>query len=70
LLGRLSSGLPSIRIASHFPSHFPSSSFLSNAFQGYFHMPPMGTENIKRPLFAPGRSLVAMDLGAVLPERT
>ena len=26
----------------------------------------MGTENIKRLLFAPDRSLVAMDLGAVL----
>jgi len=45
-------------------------SFLPNAFQGYFHMPRMGTENIKRLLFAPDRSLVAMDLGAVLPERT
>jgi hypothetical protein len=33
-------------------------------------MPRMGTENIKRLLFAPHRSLVAMDLGAVLPERT
>jgi hypothetical protein len=33
-------------------------------------MPRMGTENIKRRLFAPDRSLVAMDLGAVLPERT
>jgi hypothetical protein len=33
-------------------------------------MPRMGTENIKRLLFAPDRSLVAMDLGAVLPERT
>jgi hypothetical protein len=40
-----------------------------NAFQGYFHMPRMGTENIKRLLFAPDRSRVAMDLGAVLPER-
>jgi hypothetical protein len=40
-----------------------------NAFQGYFHMPRMGTENIKRLLFAPDRSQVAMDLGAVLPER-
>lgn len=39
-----------------------------NAFQGYFHMPRMGTENIKRLLFAPDRSHVAMDLGAVLPE--
>jgi hypothetical protein len=39
-----------------------------NAFQGYFHMPRMGTENIKRLLFAPDRSQVAMDLGAVLPE--
>jgi hypothetical protein len=41
-----------------------------NAFPGYFHMPRMGTENIKRLLFAPNRSQVAMDLGAVLPERT
>ena len=41
-----------------------------NAFQGYFHMPRMGSENIKRLLFAPDRSPVAMDLGAVLPERT
>jgi hypothetical protein len=40
-----------------------------NAFQGYFHMPRMGTENIKRLLFAPDRSRVAMDLGAVLPGR-
>jgi hypothetical protein len=40
-----------------------------NAFQGYFHVPRMGTENIKRLLFAPDRSQVAMDLGAVLPER-
>jgi hypothetical protein len=39
-----------------------------NAFQGYFHMPRMGTENIKRLLFAPDRSQVAMDLGAVLPD--
>ena len=41
-----------------------------NAFQGYFHMPRMGTQNIERLLFAPDRSQVAMDLGAVLPERT
>jgi hypothetical protein len=41
-----------------------------NAFQGYFHMPRMGTENIKRLLFAPDRSQAAMDLGAMLPERT
>ena len=41
-----------------------------NAFQGYFHMPRMGTENIERLLFAPDRSQVAMDLGAVLPEPT
>jgi hypothetical protein len=40
-----------------------------NAFQGYFHMPRLGAENIKRLLFAPDRSQVAMDLGAVLPER-
>ena len=39
-----------------------------NAFQGYFHMPRMGTENIKRLLFAPDRSQVAMDLGAVCPS--
>jgi hypothetical protein len=41
-----------------------------NAFQGYFHMPRMGTENIKRLLFAADRTQVTMDLGAVLPERT
>ena len=41
-----------------------------NAFQGYFHMPRMGTQNIKRLLFAADRSQVAMDLGAVLPEPT
>jgi hypothetical protein len=41
-----------------------------NAFQGYFHMPRFGTENIKRLLFAPDRSQVSMDLGPVLPERT
>jgi hypothetical protein len=41
-----------------------------NAFQGYFHMPRLGTENIRRLLFAPDRSQVEMDLGAVLPERT
>jgi hypothetical protein len=40
------------------------------AFQGYFHMPRMGAENIKRLLFAPDRSQVTMDLGAVLPEQT
>jgi hypothetical protein len=40
-----------------------------NAFQGYFHMPRMDTENMKRLLFASDRSDVAMDLGAVLPER-
>jgi hypothetical protein len=40
-----------------------------NAFQGYFHMPRMGTENIKRLLFARDRSQVSLDLGAVLPER-
>lgn len=40
-----------------------------NAFHGYFHMPRMGTENIKRLLFAPDRAQVAMDLGTVLPER-
>jgi hypothetical protein len=39
-----------------------------NAFQGYFHMPRLGTKNIKRLLFAPDRSQVAMDLGAMLPE--
>jgi hypothetical protein len=41
-----------------------------NAFHGYFHMPRMGTENIKRLLFAPDRTQVTMDLGAVLPEPT
>ena len=40
-----------------------------NAFQGYFHMPRMSTQNIKRLLFTSDRSQVAMDLGAVLPER-
>jgi hypothetical protein len=40
-----------------------------NAFQGYFHMPRLGTENINRLLFAPDRSRVAMDLGPVLPEQ-
>lgn len=40
-----------------------------NAFQGYFHMPRLGTENIKRLLFAPDRSHVAMELGPVLPEQ-
>jgi hypothetical protein len=40
-----------------------------NAFQGYFHMPRLGTENIKRLLFAPDRSQVAMDLGPVLPDQ-
>ena len=39
-----------------------------NAFQGFFHMPRMGTDNIKRLLFAPDRSQVTLDLGAVLPE--
>ena len=38
-----------------------------NAFQGYFHMPRYGTENIKRVLFAPDRSRVELDLGPVLP---
>jgi hypothetical protein len=40
-----------------------------NAFQGYFHMPRMGTANILRLLFAPDRAKVVMDLGPVLPER-
>ena len=40
-----------------------------NAFQGYFHMPRHGTENIKRVLFAPDRSRVELNLGPVLPER-
>jgi hypothetical protein len=39
------------------------------AFQGYFHMPRMGTENIKRLLFAKDRSQVSMDLGAVLADQ-
>jgi hypothetical protein len=34
------------------------------------HMPRMGTENIRRLLFATDRSQVSLDLGAVLPERT
>jgi hypothetical protein len=41
-----------------------------NAFQGYFHMPRLGTDNIKRLLFAADRSKVAMDLGFVIPERS
>jgi hypothetical protein len=41
-----------------------------NAFQGYFHMPRLGTDNIKRLLFAADRSQVAMDLGPVIPERS
>jgi hypothetical protein len=41
-----------------------------NAFQGYFHLPRMGTENIKRLVSAPDRTRVVMDLGAVIPERT
>ena len=36
---------------------------------GLFPHAAMGTENIKRLIFAPDRSQVAMDLGAVLPER-
>ena len=39
-----------------------------NAFQGYFHMPRMGTENIKRLLFESDRSQVVMDLGAGPPR--
>jgi hypothetical protein len=41
-----------------------------NAFQGYFHMPRMGTENIKRLMFAQDRAQVALDLGSVIPEPT
>jgi hypothetical protein len=40
-----------------------------NAFQSYLHMPRLGTENIKRLLFAADRSRVVMDLGPVLPEQ-
>ena len=40
-----------------------------NAFQGYFLLPRNGTENIKRLLFAPDRSRVELDLGAVLPGK-
>jgi hypothetical protein len=38
-----------------------------NAFQGYFHMPRLGTQNVKRLLSAPDRSKVELDLGPVLP---
>jgi hypothetical protein len=59
------------RAASEWLTDWMNSGLLAlNAFQGYFHMPRMGTENIKRLLFAPDRSQVAMDLGAVLPQRT
>ena len=40
-----------------------------NAFQGYLHMPRLGTENIKRLWFTADRSRVVMDLGPVLPEQ-
>jgi len=40
-----------------------------NAFQGYFHMPRHGTDNIKRLLFASDRSRVELDLGAMLPAQ-
>jgi hypothetical protein len=39
-----------------------------NAFNGYFHMPRLGTENIKRLLFAPDRTQVSLDLGSMLSE--
>jgi hypothetical protein len=39
-----------------------------NAFQGYFHMPRMGTHNIKRLLSASNPSQASMDLGAMVPE--
>jgi hypothetical protein len=59
------------RAAAEWLTDWTNSGLLAlNAFQGYFHMPRMGTENIKRLLFAPDRSQVAMDLGAVLPEQT
>jgi hypothetical protein len=58
------------RAATDWLSDWANSGLLAlNAFHGYLHMPRMGTENIKRLLFAPDRSQVAMDLGAVLPER-
>jgi hypothetical protein len=58
------------RAAAEWLTDWTNSGLLAlNAFQGYFHMPRRGTENIKRLLFAPDRSQVAMDLGAVLPER-
>ena len=40
-----------------------------NAFQGYFHMPRYGTDNIKRLMFASDRTRVEMTLGAVLPAK-
>ena len=58
------------RAAAEWLTDWANSGLLAlNAFQGYLHMPRLGTENIKRLLFAPDRSRVAMDLGAVLPER-
>jgi hypothetical protein len=58
------------RAAAEWLTDWTNSGLLAlNAFQGYFHMPRMGTENIKRLLLAPDRSQVAMDLGAVLPDR-
>jgi hypothetical protein len=58
------------RAAAEWLTDWTNSGLLAlNAFQGYFHMPRMGTQNIKRLLFAADRSQVAMDLGAVLPER-
>jgi hypothetical protein len=57
------------RAAAEWLTDWTNSGLLAlNAFQGYFHMPRMGTENIKRLLFASDPSQVAMDLGAVLPE--
>ncbi len=58
------------RAAAEWLTDWTNSGLLAlNAFQGYFHMPRMGTQNIRRLLFAADRSQVAMDLGAVLPER-
>ncbi len=58
------------RAAAEWLTDWANSGLLAlNAFQGYFHMPRMGTENIKRLLFAADRSRVAMDFGPVLPQQ-
>jgi hypothetical protein len=58
------------RAAAEWLTDWANSGLLAlNAFQGYIHMPRLGTENIKRLLFAADRSRVVMDLGPVLPEQ-